>query len=324
MALALCLRSNAHVPDAIANPSAPPATLCLLNPHAGGGRASALLEPLQHALQEYPQVSFCAPDDVLSARARLMDLAPGSRVIVAGGDGTLHQLLPALHARQLELALLPCGTGNDLARALGLRHWHWQAALRHGLSAPARRIDLGLVEFEHGSQLFLSSLALGFDAAVGARAHAAPRWLRGMPRYLWATLAEIRHLRLYRLQLHADGHLIHEGQILFASSLNTETYASGMPVAPGARIDDGRLELVRVGQFGRLGALAAMPLLLAGLHLRHPRIAMHGFRRLEIDSPTSLPLALDGEPIAASASFSVRVLPQALAVVAASPINIKP
>lgn len=316
--------SNASVTHALPTPTAPPATLCLLNPHAGGGRAAALLEPLRRALQAHPQVSLQAPGDVHAARACLMRLAPGSRVIVAGGDGTLQQLLPALHARQLELALLPCGTGNDLARALGLRHWNWQAALRHGMSAPARRIDLGLVEFEQGSQLFLSSLAVGFDAAVGARAHTAPGWLRGMPRYLWATLAEIGHLRLYQVRLSVDGRLNHEGQVLFASCLNTPTYASGMPVAPSARIDDGQLELVRVGQFGRLGALAAMPLLLAGQHLRHPRIAMHRFARLEIQSPAPLPLALDGEPMAAAAAFTVRVLPQALAVVAASPDNIKP
>lgn len=301
-----------------------PATLCLLNPHAGGGRAAALLQPLRLALQAHPQVSLQAPDDAAAARDCLMRLAPGSRVIVAGGDGTVHQLLPALHARQLELALLPCGTGNDLARALGLHRWRWQAALRHGLSAPARRVDLGLLQVGQRSHLFLSSLAAGFDAAVGARALGAPGWLRGMPRYLWATLAEIGHLRLHQLRIRADGQLVHEGQVLFASSLNTATYASGMPVAKGARIDDGRLDLVRVGQFGRVGALAAMPLLLAGQHLRHPRIAMQRFERLEIDSPAPLPLALDGEPIAAAAAFTVRVLPQALAVVAAASNNIKP
>lgn len=304
------LGSNPRVPHS----TAPPATLCLLNPHAAGGRCAALREPLQRALPE--QVPLSVPDDVASARAFLTGLAPGSRVIVAGGDGTVHQLLPALHARQLELALLPCGTGNDLARALGLRHLHWRAALAHGLSAPARRIDLGLVRIEQREHLFMSSLTAGFDAAVGARAHAAPGWLRGMPRYLWATLAEIRRLRLYDMRVRADGRLLHEGQVLFASSLNTETYASGMPVAPGARLDDGLLELVRVGQFGRLGALAAMPLLLTGQHLRHPKIAMQRFAELAITCASPIPLALDGEPIADAREFSVRVLPQALAVVA--------
>lgn len=313
------LSSNPEVPNSSSPSNAPRAALCLLNPHARGGRSAALLEPLRQALLAHPNVPLVVPQDIADARARLMQLTPGSRVIVAGGDGTVHQLLPALHARQLELALLPCGTGNDLARALGLRHLHWEAALKHGLSAPARRIDLGQLQIGQREHLFMSSLTAGFDAAVGARAHAAPGWLRGMPRYLWATLAEIRHLRLYQVQLRADGQLLHEGQVLFASSLNTETYASGMPVAPGARIDDALLELVRVGRFGRLGALATMPLLLAGQHLRHPRIAMQRFRELEITCRSPMPLALDGEPIADAGDFKVRVLPQALAVVARTP-----
>jgi len=323
MARAARFGSNASVLDAIPTPAAAPATLCLLNPHAAGGRAAALREPLARALQAHPEVPLIVPDDVASARARLMHLAPGSRVIVAGGDGTVHQLLPALHARQLELALLPCGTGNDLALALGLRHLHWRAALRHGLSAPAARMDLGLVQVEQREHLFMSSLTAGFDAAVGARAHAAPGWLRGMPRYLWATLAEIRHLRLYAVQIRADDKQLNEGQVLFASSLNTASYASGMPVAPGARIDDGQLELVRAGRFGRLGALAAMPLLLTGQHLRHPKMAMQGFRRLTVSCASPIPLALDGEPIADAREFSVRVLPLALAAVAAPRQSVK-
>ncbi len=316
MAQAPGASSNPGVPDTTPLPASPPSVLCLLNPHAAGGRGAALREPLARALQAHPEVPLIVPGDAADARASLMRLAPGSRVIVAGGDGTVHQLLPALHARQLELALLPCGTGNDLAKALGLRHLHWRAALRHGLSAPAARMDLGRVQIEQREHLFMSSLTAGFDAAVGARAHAAPGWLRGMPRYLWATLAEIRHLRLYDVQIRADDHLLHEGQVLFASSLNTASYASGMPVAPGARIDDGLLELVRAGRFGRLGALAAMPLLLTGQHLRHPKIALQRFAQLNIRSATPIPLALDGEPIADASEFSVRVLPLALAVVA--------
>ncbi|MEH0168078.1 diacylglycerol kinase family protein [Paucibacter sp. JuS9] len=286
--------------------------LCLLNPHAAGGRCAALAAPLREALERVP---LYLPDDVNAARERLLSLPPRSRVLVAGGDGTVHQLLPALVERELELALLPGGTGNDLARALGLHGLDLRAALekaRHGL---AGAMDLGQVQADGRSHFFMSSLALGFDAAVGRRALAAPRWLRGQPRYVWATLAEISRLRRYPLTLHAEGQLLHEGEVLFASSLNTESYASGMPVAPGARIDDGRLELVCVGRYGRLGALAAMPALLMGQHLRLPGIFMRRMQTLQIDSPIELPLALDGEPIPAARSLTVTVRPLALRVV---------
>jgi diacylglycerol kinase family enzyme len=288
-------------------------SLCLLNPHAANGRCAALAQPLREAL---PQVPLVLPENVGAARQRLLALPEGSRVIVAGGDGTVHQLLPALVARKLQLALLPGGTGNDLARALGLARMGWREALAHAQRAPASRMDLGeITTAEGGPQLFMSSLTAGFDAAIAIRAQAAPTWLRGQPRYLWATLNEIGRLRVYPLRVEADGQLLHEGPLLFASSLNTPSYGSGMPAAPGARIDDGELQLLRVGAFGRLGALAMMPLLLTGLHLRHSQVALSPFKTLRLASPAPLPLAVDGEPLPSSADVSVRVLPQALSVV---------
>ncbi|MFT7776840.1 diacylglycerol/lipid kinase family protein [Roseateles sp.] len=293
-------------------PASVPA-LCLLNPHAANGRCAALAAPLREALSQVPLV---LPENVAAARQRLLALPKGSRVIVAGGDGTVHQLLPALVARRLQLALLPSGTGNDLARALGLARMDWRQALALAQHAPASAMDLGEVTTPgHDTQLFMSSLTAGFDAAIAGRARAAPAWLRGQPRYLWATLAEIARLRRYPLRVEADGRLLHDGPVLFASSLNTPSYGSGMPVAPGARIDDGELQLLRAGAFGRAGALAMMPLLLTGRHLRHTKVALSSFRMLRLSGPEPLPLAVDGEPLPAAADISVRVLPQALDVV---------
>ncbi|HEY8876705.1 MAG TPA: diacylglycerol kinase family protein [Roseateles sp.] len=293
-------------------PALPP-SLCLLNPHAANGRCAALAQPLREAL---PQVPLVLPENVAAARQRLLALPEGSRVIVAGGDGTVHQLLPALVARRLQLAILPGGTGNDLARALGLAGMGWREALTHVQRAPATPMDLGEVATpEGGRQLFMSSLTAGFDAAIAIRAQAAPHWLRGQPRYLWATLNEIGRLRVYPLRVEADGQLLHDGPLLFASSLNTPSYGSGMPAAPGARVDDGELQLLRVGAFGRLGALAMMPLLLTGLHLRHAKVALSGFKTLRLSASAPVPLAVDGEPLPSATDITARVLPQALSVV---------
>lgn len=287
--------------------------LCLLNPHAANGRCAALAEPLRAALSQVPLV---LPDNVAAARQRLLALPEGSRVLVAGGDGTVHQLLPALVERRLQLALLPSGTGNDLARALGLARLSWREALAHARGAPASPMDLGeLTTPGAAPRLFMSSLTAGFDAAIALRAHAAPKWLRGQPRYLWATLVEIGRLRVQRLRVEADGAVLHDGPLLFASSLNTPTYGSGMPAAPGARVDDGELQLLLAGAFGRLGALAMMPLLLSGLHLRHPKVALSGFRALHLGSAQPIPLAVDGEPLPSAADVTVRLRPAALQVV---------
>lgn len=292
--------------------------LCLLNPQAGGGRGAQLAPALQAALHAADPTlpPLALPGSVDEARARITALPPGSRVLLAGGDGTLQRLLPALLAGHHELALLPCGTGNDLARALGLRRLGWRGAIAPALHAPAQAMDIGVLQADGGpGQPFASSLCVGFDAAVGAQAHAAPRWLRGMPRYLVATFATLARLQRQRLQVTVDGMALPPAEQLFASSLNTPSYASGMPVAPGASITDGELDLVLAGRFGRLGALLAMPLLLTGLHLHHPRIRLQRFRTLRIEAETPLALALDGEPVPHAHVVQVTVQPQALRVV---------
>ncbi|MBQ0929308.1 diacylglycerol/lipid kinase family protein [Ideonella alba] len=295
-----------------------PARLCLLNPHAAGGRGAALAPALEAALHAAGGPPLRCPSSVAAARAEIAALPAGSRVLVAGGDGTLQHLLSAVLAGDHELALLPCGTGNDLARALGLRRGDWRAALQGALQAPARPIDLGELCADGGApQPFASSLCVGFDAAVGAAALSGPRRLRGMPRYLWATLRTLARLQRYPLRLQVDGAPGPAGPCLFASSLNTPTYASGMPVAPGARIDDGRLSLVRAAALGRVGTLLALPLLLAGWHLHHPRIRLLPFRHLRLEGDAPLPLALDGEPVAPARVVEVRVRPAALRVVPA-------
>lgn len=301
-------------------PPVRPVRLCLLNPQAAGGRGAGLAPALQAALwQADPSLPALAmPASVAAARASIAALPPGSRVLLAGGDGTLQRLLPPLMAGGHELALLPCGTGNDLARALGLRRGGWRAAIGPALRAPAPPMDLGELRREGAeAELFASSLCVGFDAAVGAQALQAPRWLRGMPRYLVATLATLARLQRQNLRLVVDGQPLPAAEHLFASSLNTPSYASGMPVAPGARLDDGALDLVLAGRFGRLGALLAMPLLLSGLHLHHPRIALRRYRRLQLQAEGPVALALDGEPVPSACALEARVLPGALRVVRA-------
>lgn len=296
------------------------ATLVLLNPHAGGGRAARLQRPLaQWLAQHAPLAELAAPDTPELARASLRALPAASRVVVVGGDGTLNQLLPALLQGGHTLGLVPCGSGNDTARALGLYRAPWAQALPYALNGAAQAMDVGQAEFETAGQArvapFLSSFTVGFDSSVGLRALQGPRWLRGLPRYLLATLRELAHLRTWELTLQADGAPVHDGAALFASTLNTPTFGSGMPAVPHARIDDGRLDLLLAGRFGRMATVAMLPRLLAGAHLGHARVHTRAFAGLSLQSRTPVPLAADGEYLGETQALALRVLPLALPVV---------
>jgi diacylglycerol kinase family enzyme len=304
---------------------APAPALVLLNPHAAGGRAAALQAALHDWLRaRAPQARCEAINGVAAARARLAAQPPGSRIVLVGGDGTVHQMLPTLLQHGHELALVPLGSGNDTARALGLAGLGWRDALAHALQAPALPIDIGCCEVEGRHIPFISSLTAGFDAAVGERAIHGPAWLRGLPRYLRATLVELAGLRLWPMQVTADGQEVHVGPALFASVLNTPTYGSGIPVAPSARIDDGRLDLLLAGAFSRREAATMLPRLLGGRHLGHAQVKTLGLTMLHAVSSQPVPLAADGEPAGRAQAWSVRVQPGALRIACRQPAPTRP
>ncbi|WP_322992687.1 diacylglycerol/lipid kinase family protein [Limnohabitans sp.] len=275
--------------------------LVLLNPHAQGGRAARRIPTLRAWLAAHaPNAQLAAPEALSDSVALLESLAEGSRVVVVGGDGTLNCWLPMLLARRLTIGLVPMGSGNDSARAWGVDGLPWAQALTLALQGPAQAIDTGLAHWcdmqgQTHDTPFLSSLTAGFDSAVGLRALNGPSWLRGLPRYLWATLNELIHLRHWDLTLHSDGHLKQQGACLFASSLNTPTFGSGMPAVPHAQLADGQLNALLAGTFGRPGALLMLPRLLIGRHLGHPRIGCWAYRQLDIACTQGVPLAADGE-----------------------------
>lgn len=275
--------------------------LVLLNPHAQGGHAARRIPALREWLAAHaPDAQLAAPEALQESVALLQSLPAGSRVVVVGGDGTLNRWLPTLQEQRLSVGLVPMGSGNDNARAWGVFGKPWQQALTLALQGQALAVDTGLARWtdlqgQSHDTPFLSSLTAGFDSAVGLRALNGPRWLRGLPRYLWATLLELIHLRTWDLTLHSDGQCQHQGPSLFASSLNTPTFGAGMPAVPHARFNDGQLDVLLAGPFERMGALFMLPRLLLGWHLGHPHIASWPYQQLEITCAQGVPLAADGE-----------------------------
>jgi diacylglycerol kinase family enzyme len=287
----------------------------LINPHAGGGRAARLAPVLTDWTRAQGSERMpCVADNVPQALAWLRSLPHGATVALVGGDGTVNQLLPALLDQQLRLALIPQGSGNDVARALGVFGMSWQQALQWAQNKPPQAMDVGWLHTSDLKRPFLSSLTVGFDSAVGFKALQGPRWLRGLPRYVFATLREIFALQTWNMQVAVDGKPLHHGCTLFASTLNTSTYGSGMPAVPHARIDDGMLDLLVAGEFNAWQTLFMLPRLLAARHLSHPRVQTVAFKRLDIACAQALPLAADGEYLGEARTLTVQVAASALQV----------
>ena len=290
--------------------------LVLLNPFAGGGRAAKLEEAIRTRIRtDHPGARLVATAHTEEALSLIEESEEHARIVLVGGDGTVNRMLPALVRRERSVGLVPLGTGNDVARAIGVHAMPWPDALAHAISAPAVAIDAGVVTLGDREVPFLSSCTCGFDSSVALRALRGPRWLRGRSRYVLATLRELVALRHWNLVVHCEGQALRAGAALFASALNTPTFGSGIPAQPAARIDDGQLDLLIAGRVERLGAMALLPRLLRGRHLDDARVHSQRATAIEIDAAPDVPVAVDGEYLGCAAHVLIDVLPASLHIV---------
>jgi diacylglycerol kinase (ATP) len=272
----------------------------IANPAAGRGSASRIAGAAARRLRGHGCTvhlqQTAAPGDARRIAAEAVAEGHGT-VIVCGGDGTVHEVLPALAGSHTALGLLPRGTGNDLARALGIPR-NPAAATRLLLDAPARPLDLGRC----GERLFATVAAFGFDADVSARMAAGRTAMKGTPGYLLASLSHLRHYRPPSVRLTGDfGEW--QGPAFLVAAANTSSYGGGLRIAPDADPADGAFDIVIAdGDLSRAAILALMPRLFWGGHTTHPAVRVLRSRHLRIElvdadhSPAGL--QADGEALA--------------------------
>ena len=294
----------------------PIAPLVIVNPTAGGGRAGRLVTWLTERLAPRSDARLeitSRPGDAEVLTSRLAH--DHDRVVAVGGDGTVQEVLNGLcDAGAGSLGIVPVGTGNDLARSLALPRDAadaWSVAL-----GPAtRRIDTArAVSGDGRARWFASAGGIGFDAQVAAAMARRMGWQRGTAAYLLTTLAELRRFSNRAVTITVDGERL-ERRVLFVALANGEYYGGGMRIAPGATVDDGRLDLCIVGDVSRLDALRQLANLYRGTHIRHPKVELRHAREVRIESDAVTRTHLDGEPFG-SLPLHVTVHPAAAEVAA--------
>ena len=286
----------------------------LANPFSGKGRGGKAAEAAVRRLRESGvEVRVYAGGSAAdTARLAVVALADDPRaLVVVGGDGTLSGVLDPVCAAGVPVVLVPAGTGNDLARALGLPRSDAADAAELALIGVPRPIDVGEIRSAGATRKFLTIAALGFDAKVSDRTNKL-RWPHGAPRYYLALLIELARLRAMDFTLSVDGEPPRRSPGTLIAAGSTSSYGGGMPICAGAVPDDGLLDVVHVAPLGRRRLLRLFPLLLKGTHLSRPEVAHHRARTVTVSAP-GLVVYADGERIG-EAECTIAVLPAALTV----------
>jgi diacylglycerol kinase (ATP) len=277
----------------------PDAPVIIVNPTAGSGRAAKLLPWIRERLALRPDADLhvtSRPGDAQELAARAA--ATGSdRLVAVGGDGTIQEVLNGVleAGARPSLGIVPVGSGNDLARSLGLptdAAEAWTVAI----GRITRGIDVAIATDGDGRRRwFASAGGIGFDAQVAAAMATRRGWQAGRAGYLLTTLAELRRFDNCQLRIVIDGEPL-ERRVLFVAIANGAYCGGGMRIAPDAALDDGWLDLCVVGDISRLTALRELPNLYRGTHVRNPAVSVHRARQVEISGDGVTRVHLDGEP----------------------------
>jgi diacylglycerol kinase (ATP) len=288
----------------------------IVNPHSGHGAATRVAGTVASMLRAaVPElVAMVTADAAATSRVAAEAVERGDDVLaVLGGDGTAHVAAQAVAGTATALAVLPTGSGNDLATALSIPADPVQAA-RHITQAlrtgQRRRIDLGRIE---GAVAFTTVLCTGFDAAVNKRANTM-RWPPGPRRYELAVLAEVAALTPRPVRVRTKTTEVALEAILVAVG-NGSCYGGGLRICPDATLTDGLLDVIVIAAVSRRRLLKVFPALRTGGHVHEPEVTVLRAETVRIDGEPGWPVYADGEP-QDTLPVTVHCEPGALTVVA--------
>ncbi|HEY0510397.1 MAG TPA: diacylglycerol kinase family protein [Thermoanaerobaculia bacterium] len=285
----------------------------IYNPRSGRQRHARVLDDLLAALRgggfDVEPVPTAFPGQ---ATALARELRRDSEVVFAfGGDGTAREVAAGLLGGEAALGVLPGGTANLLALALGLpREPVAAAAALRGL--PARPFDVGLA----GGDPFLMMASAGLDATLLAALNTRLKWLFGKPAILGQALREWWRYPYPALAVTADGEPL---EASFVSVSNIPYYAGAFRLAPAARMDDGRFELVIFRGTGRAATAAFALDVIRSRHLRRRDVEVRRVREVSLTGPAGALAQVDGDVCEERLPLSVRFAPERLLVLAPGP-----
>ena len=261
----------------------------IFNPTAGRGRARRHIGKALAYLRERDADVDCVPS---ASPADLTRIAAESsrgewdRVVVCGGDGSLHLAVREFALDRGTLALLPLGSADDFACAAGIPRTLIDACDAI-LSGNTREIDVATAN----GLRYLGVAGLGFDAEVAQYANKNVQFLRGSLLYLYSTLRVLRRFTPHRVRVNG----MHSEEIMFACIGNTRQYGGGIRITPNARIDDGLLDLCLVRRTTRFQLLKTLPRAYTGAHVRSPFVGTARATQFTFESEQPMEVYADGE-----------------------------
>lgn len=295
--------------------------LIIINPNADLGRAGQKAVILKSIVEELGGADWAGtvyPTHAIEITRQAIE-DKYELIIAGGGDGTSHEVINALMQvppeNRPKLGIIPLGSGNDFAYAIGMNP-DPKTAVRQIFTGQPKNIDIGKMVDEHGKvEYWGNAIGVGFDATVTIRSRKFT-YLKGFLIYMLAVLQTIildHEAPFFKIQ--TDQETFEDKLILFVLC-NGSREGGGFMVAPKAQPDDGIYQYTGIKQVSRLTMVRILPEVMKGTHERLSQVRTGIFRKLSIESNIPMIIHVDGEIIAGFDSniyrFSSEMIPGAI------------
>jgi YegS/Rv2252/BmrU family lipid kinase len=231
-----------------------------------------------------------------------------------GGDGTVNEVANGIAGLGVELAVIPRGTGWDFVRTHGIPR-KLEGAIEIALNGRTREVDLGRARYRgwdgaERESLFANIASAGMSGAIAKRTNETSKALGGKVSYFWATLAVFSRWRNGEVRVLVDGEE-HTGRMHDVVVANGRYFGGGMMICPEAEPDDGRFDVLLIGDLTKRDLMLTLPKTYRGTHLPHPKATVLRGVQVEVETPEPLPVELDGEQ-PGTTPVSFEIVPRAL------------
>ena len=281
----------------------------IANPSAGFGRGRRCIRKLRRRAHELRLEIIETTGPGHATELAQKSIGTGARRLgVMGGDGTISEVVNATVGSLAELTILSVGTGNDIARSLGLPYNDLEASLSVAQNGEVEEIDVGVA----GGRHFVSVLGVGFPAQVAAESNRL-KWLKGHMSFAVAIYKALWRMEAIPLEIELDDRSL-SVSCTSVLVLNTPFTGGGLRLAPDANMRDGLFDIVVIDAIGKLNLMSSLPRVYSGSHLDHPNFSLFRSTSVRIRSEVPTGKMFDGD-VCGETPVEARVLPRALKVV---------
>ena len=284
----------------------------IINPVSGGVASSEVQRRVTLATSVLGRLDEPGHVQVSDRRGHARHLAAaaaaaGARLVMAwGGDGTVNEVASGLVGGDTSLGIIPAGSGNGLARHLGVARQP-EKAISNALAATPRHIDVG----EIAGRIFVNVAGIGFDAHVAGCFDRDTSGRRGLSTYARIT---VRELWGYRPAVYHIDDVARDRRALLVTFANSAQFGNGARIAPAARVDDGLLDMVVFEEVSRWATVCGLPRLFNGTIGRLRGVSTEQVTQALVRAERPIAFHVDGEPAQGGTSLHVKVRAGALRV----------